>query len=277
MLSHLGGDFRLSPPAIKDLPKLLPAQTDTRIRRLLGEAARDGLLEIDASANSRRLARTAIGLRKEDIEFSANLNRRTIDLRSSDFGEIIASFVSQLALGNKGSCDVDVLELDRSNGRLEAEFTLHHRHIWPSLREAQVRLRRTLGTVGTDVEDLADHLPDAAFDAARKRYHEADKFAHEAGKQAYEAEQRAHEAADRIGTKGQELTALQGELTRAQTDLRTATEREGLARQEAQAACVQMLQLDADVRIARNRARGLDRSNPTKPLIYGSLDANKKW
>ena len=188
------------------------------------------------------MARAAIGLRKEDIECGRRLEppssstcvRRT-SVRSSP------RFLSQLALGNRKSCDLDVLELDQSNGRLEAEFTLHHRHVWPRLREAQAQLRAALGPIGTEVEDLADLLPDATFDAARKLYHEADTQAHEAGKRAYEAEQRAHEAADRVATKGQELATLASELARAQTDLRTATEREALARQEAQAACVQML------------------------------------
>ena len=37
-------------------------------------------------------------------------------------------------------CDLDVLELDQSNGRLEVEFTLRHRHTWPRLREAQTQV-----------------------------------------------------------------------------------------------------------------------------------------
>jgi hypothetical protein len=277
LAGQLDGSFRLSPPAIAKLPQLLPPQTDSRIRRLLAETAKNGLLEIDASAPSRRVARAAIGLRKEDIETSAVSNRGTIDLRSSDFGEIVASFVSQLALGNRKSCDIGVLELDRSTGRLEAEFTLHHRHAWPSLREALAQLEAALGPVGTDVEDLADQLPDVTFDAARKLYHEADARAHEAGKQAYEAEQRAHDSADRIATKKHELATIAGELTRAQTDLQTATERERLARQEAQAACILMLELDAKARLTRNRARGLERSAPANPVVYGRLDASKKW
>ena len=104
-----------------------------------------------------------------------------------------------------------------------------------------------------------------------------DLQAHEASTRAYEAEQRAHEAADRVATKGQELAALAGELAQAQTDLRTATEREALARQEAQAACVQMLELDAQVRLARNKANRLEPPSPAKPLIYGSRDINKRW
>jgi hypothetical protein len=277
LVPYLEGDFRLSPPSINDLAKHLPPQTDPKIRRLVVETAQHGLLEIDASAKSRRLARAAIGLRREDIEAAADSSRQKIDLRSSDFGEIVASFVSQLALGNRRSCEVNTVELDRTNGRLEVVFTLRHRHAWPSLGDAQAELRRALGPVGTDVEDLADHLPDATFDAARKLYHEADKNAHEAGKLAYEAEQRAHDAIDRIATKGLELAILAGELVRAQTDLRIATEREALARQEAQAACVQMLQLDTQVRLARNRVRGLERLSSPKPAMYGSLDANQRW
>ena len=78
-------------------------------------------------------------------------------------------------------------------------------------------------------------------------------------------------------TKGQELAALAGELARAQTDLRTATEREALARQEAQVACVQMLQLDNQLRLARNKANGMQPPAPAKPILYGSRDASKRW
>ena len=91
------------------------------------------------------------------------------------------------------------------------------------------------------MEDLADLLPDPLFDGARKRYHKMDLQSHDANARAYEAEQRAREAAERRCDQGRELAALAGELARAQSDLRTATERENLARQEAQAACAQML------------------------------------
>ena len=127
------------------------------------------------------------------------------------------------------------------------------------------------------MEDLADLLPDASFDAARKLYHKMDLQAHEANTRAYQAEQRTQEAVDRVATKGQEMATLAGELARAQTDLRTASEREALARQEAQAACAQMLELDAQLRLARNNANGLQPPSPAKPLIYGSRDASKKW
>ena len=179
--------------------------------------------------------------------------------------------MSQLALGNRKSCDLDVLELDQSNGRLEAEFTLRHRHAWPSLREAQTQLRAALGPIGTDVEDLADLLPDTTFDAARKLYHKLDLQAHEASTRAYQAEQRAHEAADRVATKGQELAALARELAQAQTDLRAATEREALASQEAQAACVQML--GSMLRSASRETGARNASlSPAKPLVYGGRD-----
>jgi hypothetical protein len=276
LAARLGGDFRLPAPALKELPRLLPAQTDPRIRRLLGEAAQHGLLEIDASARPRRTARAAIGLRKEDLSAASGSNRLIVDLRPSDLAEIVTCFLSQLALGNKKSCDLDVLELDQSSGRLEARFTLHHRHAWPKLSDAQAQLRAVLGPVGTDVEDLADLLPDLAFDAARRRYHESDTNAHEASRRAYEALQRAHEGTDRIATKGHEQAALANELARAQTDLRTATEREALARQEAQAACVQMIQLDELVRFARNKVNGLETPSTAKSFLHGSRDANTR-
>ncbi len=273
LVSQLAGDFRLAPPPIKDLAKLLPSQTDPKVRRLLEECSRHGFLEIDATAMSRRVARAAIGLRKEDVESSTAADRRAIAPRRSDLGEIVASLVSQLALGNQKSSDLDALELDPSSGRLEAGFTLHHRHVWPSLRDARAELKAALGPAGTEIEDLADRLPDAAFDASRKQYHEADARAHEAGKQAYESEQKAHEAADLVATKGQELATLAGELARARADLRAATDREAVARQAAQTACVQMLQLDSQVRLARNNAsRPAAPDSSAKPLMYGSLD-----
>ena len=275
--SQLDGRFQARAPVIDDILKLLPPQTDPRIRRLLGETAQRGLLDIDARAKSRRMARAAMGLRKEDLSAAGGSNGLIVELRSSDLGEIVNSFLSQLALGNKKSCDVDVLELDESNGRMEVEFTLHHRHAWPRVRDAQTQIRAALGPIGTDVEDLADLLPDSAFDAARKLYHKMDLQAHEANTRAYQAEQRSQEAADRVATKGQELAILAGELSSAQSDLRRATAREDLARQEAQAACVQMLELDAQLRIARNNANGLQPLSPAKPLIYGSRDASKKW
>jgi hypothetical protein len=274
---YLDGNFRLSPPAITDLPKLLPAHTDSRIRRLLTETVRSGLPEIDASTTSRRVARAAIGLRKEDLETSATASSMTVDLRSSDFGEIIAAFVSQLAMGNQKSCDVSVLELDKATGRLEAEFTLHHRHTWANLREVRAELTAAYGAVGTDVEDLADHLPDATFDNVRKLYHEADVRAHEAGKHAYEAEQKVHEATDRIAAKRNEVAILASEVVRAQADLQIAADREALARQEAQTACIQMLQLEGQVRMARNRARGLERPSATSSVISGRLESGKRW
>ena len=96
--------------------------------------------------------------------------------------------MSQLAIGNRAACSLDTLELDQSSGRLEADFTLRHQHTWPTLRDAQIPLRAALGPIGTDVEDLADLLPDPLFDGARKYYHKMDLEAHDAHTRAYEAE-----------------------------------------------------------------------------------------
>jgi hypothetical protein len=277
LATALEGNFCQTAPAIKDLPKLLPPQTDPRIRRLIGETAQHGLLEIDSLAGPRRAARAAIGLRKEDLSAGAGSKGLIIDLRSSDLAEIVSGFLTQLALGNRKSCNLEVLELDQSTGRLEAEFTLRHQYVWPTLREVQLQLRAKLGAGGADVEDLADLLPDTAFDGARKRYHQMDLQSHEASAKAYEAEQRARDAATRVATKVQELAALASELARAQSDLQTAAGRESLARQDAQAACTQMLALDAEVRIARNRANGLEPRPSAKPVLYGGRDANKRW
>jgi hypothetical protein len=277
LATAIEGSFRQTAPAIKDLPKLLPPQTDPWIRRLVGETAQHGLLEIDSLAGPRRAARAAIGLRKEDLSAGAGSKGLIIDLRLSDLAEIVSGFLTQLALGNRKSCNLEVLELDQSTGRLEAEFTLRHQYVWPTLREAQLQLRAKLGAGGTDVEDLADLLPDTAFDGARKRYHQMDLHSHEASAKAYEAEQRARDAATRVATKVEELAALASELARAQSDLQTAAGRESLARQDAQAACSQMLALDAQVRIARNRANGLEPRSTAKPLLYGGRDTNKRW
>ncbi len=90
LAAQLDGSFRLSAPAINDLPKLLPPQMDPRLRRLLGETASHGLLEIDASAKPRRTARAAIGPRKEDISAAGASSRVIVDLRPSDLGEIVS-------------------------------------------------------------------------------------------------------------------------------------------------------------------------------------------
>jgi len=270
LASRLEEDFRLPAPAIDDLPGLLPSKTDPRIRRLVGWTAPHGLPAIDASARTRRLARAAIGLKKEDIDSSTGPDRLIVDLRHSDFGEIVASFLSQLALGNSKSYELNVLELDQSNGRLEAEFTLHHRFVWPSIREAQTKLRAALGPVGTSVEDLADRLPDASFNAARKLYREENSKAHEASARTQEAHKKAHEAADRVATKQRELATLASDLTRAGTDLRAASEFEVRARREAQAACAEMIELDATVRRARNKVQSLE--HPLRGEITDQLN-----
>jgi hypothetical protein len=277
LASQQNGDFRQSAPSIKDLLKILPSQTDPKIRRLVGETAQHGLLDIDASARPRRTARAAIGLRKEDLSAGDASKGLIVDLRTSDLGEIVSGLLSQLALGNRKSCNLQMLELDQSSGRLEGEFTLHHQHVWPTLRQAQVQLRAALGLIGTEAEDLADLLPDPTFDGVRKLYHTIDVQAHDAQARAREARRRAHETAELVATKGRDLAALAAEVSRAQTDLRTATERENQARQEAQAACAQLLELDTQVRLARNGANGLAPSAPAKPLLFGGRDANKKW
>ena len=220
LAAELEGDFQFSAPEIDDLPKLVPTKTDPRIRRLIAWTAQHGLLAIDASAEPRRLARAALGLKKEDIDSATVPYHVIVDLRQSHFGKIVASFVSQLALGNSKSSDIDLLELDRSSGRLEAEFTLHHRHVWPSIREAQAKLRAALGPVGTGAQELADRLPDAAFDAARTLFREAESTGNEASAKAREAQKKAREAADRVATKRHELATLASDLARAQTDLR---------------------------------------------------------
>ncbi|MFI5460643.1 MAG: hypothetical protein ACHRXM_34950 [Isosphaerales bacterium] len=265
LASQLEDDFRLPAPAIDKLPGLLPSKTDPRIRRLVGWTAQLGLPAIDAAARPRRLARAAIGPRKEDIDSAAGPDRLIVDLRYSDFGEIVATFLSQLALGNSKCYELNVLELDQSNGRLEAEFTLHHRFVWPSIREAQTNLRAALGPVGTGVDDLADRLPDASFNAARKLYREENSKAHEASARPQEVHKKAHEAADRVATKQRELATFAGDLTRARTDLRAASEFEARARQEAQAACALMIELDAKVRFARDQVQSLE--HPVKSEV----------
>jgi hypothetical protein len=38
-----------------------------------------------------------------------------------------------------------------------------------------------------------------------------------------------------------------------------------------------MLELDAQVRLARNRANGPEPHLPANPLMFGSRNASKKW
>jgi hypothetical protein len=276
LVSQLESDFRRSALAFEELPRLLPSQTDPRIRRLARWTAPHGLPEIDSSVRPRQLAQAALGLRKEDIMSSAVPGCIIVDLRRSDFGEILTSFLSQLALGNSKSCKLSTLELDQANGRLEAEFTLHHRHVWP-IHEAQAKLRAALGPIGTEVDDLADRLTDSSYQAARKLYREADSQAREATAKAHAVAQKAREATDRVAIKVSEYGTLTADLTRAHTDLRAASELEARARRDAQAACVAMLDLDAQVRLARNKTRGLEPPTAANALIYGGHSPTKKW
>jgi hypothetical protein len=271
LAAGLEGDFQSSAPKIDDLLKRLPTKTDPRIRRLIAWTAQHGLVAIDSSERPRRSALAAIGLTKEDIDSSTVPYHVIVDLRQSHFAKIVASFVSQLALGNSKSSDIDLLELDRSGGRLEAEFTLHHRHVWPGIREAQVNLRTALGPVRTGALELADRLPDASFDPARPVFRAADSKANEAIAKAQGAQKKAHEAAEAVATKRHELETLASDLARAQTDLRTASELEACARKEARAACALMLELDAIVRCSRDILRSSgqplprESNHPRKP------------
>ena len=262
LVAHLEDDVQFSAPAINDLPKLLPTKTDPRLRRLVARTAQHGLVAIDTSMRPRRLARTVLGLTKEDINSASGSNHLIVDLLRTDFGEFVGSFVSQLALGNGKSSDLEVLELDRSNGRLEAEFTLRHRHVWPSIREAQAKLQAALGPDGTGVKGLADRLPDAELSAARTRFREADSKHNEASAKLQAAQKKAREAADHVASKRRELATLASDLARAQTDLRAASDLETHARQEAQAACVAMLELDAIVRLERSGTRSSPEARP---------------
>jgi hypothetical protein len=277
LASELDSEFQWASPSIKNLPKLMPPQTDPRIRFLAGCTATQGLPTIDASAAPRRLARAALGLRRDDITSCAVPGRLTVDLRRSDFGEIVSLFLSQLALGNNKSCDVSVLELDQSSGRLEVEFTLRHRHVWPRIREAQTRLNAALGSVGTDIDDLADRLPNAAFDSMRKLYRDALSRSRDANARANEASKTAREATDRVSAKANELATRAGDLARAQNELNAVSELEARARRDAQAACVELLELNAKVQLARNQARGREPALPANPLIYGSHSTRKTW
>ncbi len=232
-----GHAFHLSPPGILALPKLLPANTDPRLRRLLEDTAQHGLLEIDAAARPRRIAEAALGVRKEDLPAPGGSTRASVDLRSTDYAEIMAALVTQLALGNEKSCELNRVELDRSTGCVSAAFTLHHRHVWANLRDFQTQLQATVGAHQTELFDLADRLPDRAFDATRQRHHENDMRAQAAGRRDLDARQKMRQAAEQVAAKTRELETLAGELSRAEADLRAAAERETLARQEAQTSC----------------------------------------
>jgi hypothetical protein len=271
LATHLEREFRLPAPSIDDLPRRLPTPIDPRIRRLVNWTAGYRFSAIDTSCGPRRLARASMGLRKEDIESSAGANFDIVDLRQSDFAEIVAPIANQLALGNSKSSELDMLELDQSNGRLEVGFTLHHRHIWPSMREAGAYLRAPHRPVAAEITDLADGRSDAAYDSARKLYSEADSRARDASVKAEDARRKRRQAADRVANKRLELSTLASDLSRARIDLHFASELEAQARQEARAACIEMTELDTQVRIARNK---LDR--PGYPFPPRSLARHDK-
>jgi hypothetical protein len=258
LAAALEGDFRLSAPATGELARLLPLETDGRIRRLVGWTALDGLRSIDSSDGPRRIARAALDLRSQDIDASSNPGSAIVDLRRSDFGEIVAAYLGRLALGNSHSCELTALELDQSSGRVEAEFTLHHKHVWPSILEAQAQLQAALGPVGTSVDDLALKLADSSFESARARYTEQNAMAQAASARTLEARKQADLAADRVAAKMHELAILSSDLTRAQTDARLASEFAARARREAQAACALMMELDAGLRREREKIQALE-------------------
>jgi len=217
-----------------------------------------------------------MGLRKDDVVASAGADSAIVDLRHTDFAEIVAPLVSQLALGNSGSSKLDLLELDQSSGRLDVRFTLHHRHVWSSTREAEAQLRAALGPVGAEVVNLADRRPDPAFDSARKLYSEADQKAREATAKLQAAHLRVREAVDRVASKRRELSTLANDLSRARIDLGVASGLEAQARQEAQAACVEMTALDTQVRIARNKLHGPGYPFPSHSLARDDRTSSKK-
>jgi hypothetical protein len=276
LAAHLERDFRLSAPSIDDLRRRLPTPVDPRIRRLVNWTAGQQFTAINTSTGLRRLARASLGLRKEDFESSTGTSVGIVDLRQSDFAEIVAPIVNQLTLGNSKSSELDMLELDLSSGRLDVGFTLHHRHIWPSLRAAEAQLRATFGPVGTGLTDLAAGRPDTAYESACKRYNEADLKAREASAKHQDACRKVREAADRVASKRLELSTLASDLSRARSDLRNASLLETQARQEAQAACVEMTELDAQVRIARNKLNGPGYSFPPHSLARDDKASSKK-
>jgi chromosome segregation ATPase len=137
-------------------------------------------------------------------------------------------------------------------------------------------LRAALGAVGTDVASLADRRSDAAYDFARKLYSEADTRAREANSKSQDANRRVGEAADRVASKRRELSTLASDLSRARDDLRIATELVGQARQEARVACVEMTELDLQVRIARNMLRGPAYLFPARALANDDRPTSRK-
>ena len=138
-------------------------------------------------------------------------------------------------------------------------------------------MRAALGPIGTEAEDLADLLPDPTFDAIRMRYHTMDLQVHDAQAYAYEAHRRAHEATDRVMAKGRELAALAAEVARAELTSSRQREREIPAQQEAQAACTQLVELDAQVRVVRNRADGFrDARSAARPLTDDRSASSRK-
>jgi hypothetical protein len=276
LAAHLASDFRLSAPSIDDLPSRLPLHVDPRIRRLVHSTAGHRFSAIDTSSGPRRFARASMGLRKEDIESSARSSLGIVDLRQTDFAEIMAPIINQLVVGNSKSSELDLLELDETSGRLEVEFTLHHRHIWPTMREAEAQLRAALGPVGAEVADLADRRPDAVYESARKLYSEAESKAREAGAKHQDANRKVREAADRVASKRLELSTLASDVSRARVDLKIASELEAQAKQEARAACIEMTELDTQVQIARNKIHGAAYPYPTRSLARDDKASSKK-
>jgi chromosome segregation ATPase len=137
-------------------------------------------------------------------------------------------------------------------------------------------LRATLGPVRTGLADLAACRPDTAYESARKLYNEADLKAREASAKHQDADRKVREAADRVSGKRLELSTLTSDLARARTDLRNATLLEARARQEAQAACIEMTELDAQVRVARYKLNAQVNAYPPRAVARDNRSSSKK-
>ena len=154
--AHLERDFRLPAASIDDLPKRLPAPIDPRIRRLVNWSAAIHLRRSTTRRASGGWPVPPWACGKRTLLTCVRPKLDIVDLRQTDFAEIMAPIVNQLATGNSKSSELLVIELDPSNGRVDIGFTLHHRHIWPTTREALTRLQSGGVPVEAEFADLIE-------------------------------------------------------------------------------------------------------------------------
>jgi hypothetical protein len=274
--SLLGSGFKSPAIPLDDLRKLMPTTADRTIRRLVEWTSGGGITPIDADGGQRLAVRTALGPRADDLKDAAATTGSIVDLRSTGIAEITSLYLGRLAAGNSGFTNLESLELDQTSGRLEAEFTIHHRHGWANRRETQAELGSLASSLSARIRDQSGRPGDTAEGASRNQLAAAESRARDASAMARDAESRLVHASQRLAAKRTELAALAAELARARADLKAAANREATARIEAKSARDDLNQIEATASLAGRSDNRQDLSSARNPIVYSGREPTIK-